>query len=176
MSEKPKTPRTAEAATEMLARYAALNSQLVLIRAARDEVIASANQAADAGALPIVAEMNLVRAALEPWWRKAAPGLTAGKRKSIELGGCTIGSKLGKDTLALAGEDFDAAAVALQACRWGKPYISIKVSVDKSAALKAIDGPHKAKLAELGFSRKPGADAFYITPLAQAGAVDEPRN
>lgn len=176
MTAKPKTPRTSEAAIALLERYAKLDGQLLLIRGAREAAIAAATTAADTEALPIVAEMDLLRDALEPWWRKNAAELTRGKRKSIALGGCTIGTKLGKDTLSLKGDDFDAAAAALQAARWGKPYISIKVSVDKAAALKAIDGPHGARLAELGFSRKPGADAFFVAPIAQAGAVDEPRS
>lgn len=168
-----KPPRTVGKATELLDRFATLSGELETVEAHRNAELAKINAAADALAAPIVAELAEIQAAIEPWWKTAEAELTKGKRKSAELGGCMLGTRTSRTTLAIAG---DAAAVLarLQAARWAKPYVRTTPSIDKTAALKALDGPHRAKLAELGFSKQEGTPVFFLERVAQAGTVASP--
>lgn len=170
---KPRPPKTLDEATPLLERFARLGASIALIEATRGDAIAAANATADKEAAPLLAEQVTIAAQVEPWWRKAAPALTGGKRKSMAIGGCKIGTKQGNTSLELAGGDWDAAAVALKALRWAKSYCRVKPAVEKAATLKALDGPHQDKLIALGFSKKAGAETFFLEPIAQAGTVAE---
>jgi len=172
---KQGAPKTTEEAAELLERYAVVANQAAAIEARRNRVIARANQVADTKALPLLAELKQLRERLRPWWDKNGKALTKGERKSIVLGGCKTGTKAARATLALEGDDFDAAALRLKALRWAKGLFRTRYSVDKAATLKALDGPHKAKLAELGFSKKDGEEEFFVEPIAQAGTVTDAR-
>ena len=96
---KHNQPRTTEAATAMLERHAAIEDQVATINATRDAAIAAANKTADADLLPLLSEITLIQEKLAPWWTKAKDKILSGKRKSIELGGCEIGSRKAKDKL-----------------------------------------------------------------------------
>lgn len=168
---KPLPLKTVADATAALERYAALSGQVAAIARRRDAILSRANAAADRLAMPLTAELATIAARLEPWWAKNAAALTDGKRKSIELGGCMIGSKSGRATLSLAGDDFDAAAAKLRLERWAKPFVVVKVSIDRTATLKALGGPHGDKLKAAGFAEKPGSETFFVNAVAQAGAV-----
>lgn len=171
---KPKSPKSLEEATPLLERYAHLGGAVALIEATRSDALAWANAAADKDAAPLLAEQATIAAQLEPWWKKAAPTLTKGNRKSMAIGGCKIGTKQGNVSLELAGGDWDSAALAMKGLRWAKNYFRVKPAVEKAATLKALDEkPHGEKLAALGFSKKPGAESFFVEPVAQAGTVTE---
>ncbi|MDK2757542.1 MAG: host-nuclease inhibitor Gam family protein, partial [Blastomonas fulva] len=102
---KHRQPRTLEQATAMLERFAVLDGDRAGIEAERNEQIAKINAAADEQLVPIVEEMVAIGEKIQPWWAKAAAELLPAKRKSMELGGCIIGSRTGKTVLAIAGAE-----------------------------------------------------------------------
>lgn len=161
-------PRSLPAAQTMLERYCAIVDQLVQIEAGRDRDIAAANAAADEAGRDLVAERDQIAAKLEPWWLSAGPGLTQGKRKSLVIAGCEIGTVKARDTLAIAGKEDDVVDL-LGALRWAKPFLRTKVSIEKAVVLKAIDGPRSAVFAELGITRKAGEDVFFVKRAEQEG-------
>lgn len=165
---KIRTPRTTAAATELLERHAAREAELALVEGNRGQALAETNAAADALAMPLIEELAAIRAALEPWWKVAAGALCQGKRKSIELGGCAIGTVSGRATLSIAGDE-KALLAEMRTLRWAVPYVRVTPSIDRVAALKGIDGRHAAGLRALGFSRKDGDKTFFVRAIA-AGA------
>jgi hypothetical protein len=162
---------TTEAATELLERYAVLAGKAGALGARRDVLIVRANAAADKLIAPIAAEMAGIRAQIEPWWQAEGAKLLTGKRKSIELGGCMIGTKQGKASLQLKSGDFDKEAEKLRKLAWAKPFVRVTVAIDKAATRTGLAGPIGGKLKARGFFEKPGADEFFVDRVAQAGAV-----
>lgn len=154
----------------MLQRWAELDVNRAAIEAERNEAIAAANAAADAKLVPIVLEQDDIAAKVQPWWAKAGPELLPGKRKTMELGGCNIGSRTGKTVLAIAGSE-EALISALTKLRWGKAFAPAKPKLDKTALLKATDGPRAKDLAELGVTAKAGEESFVLNRAEQAGTV-----
>ncbi|MDE8654786.1 host-nuclease inhibitor Gam family protein [Novosphingobium album (ex Liu et al. 2023)] len=165
-----RTPRSVKAATELLERYAAIEGDIALIENVRNAAIAEANKSADAGAEPLIAERDLIREKLAPWWKDAAASLTAGNRKSIELGGCMIGTRAGRDSLAINGDE-DAIAEKLSKRDWAKPLVRVVTRLDKKAIMKSIDGVYRKQLAALGLSRKAGGEQFFVERAEQGGTV-----
>lgn len=161
-------PRSLQAAQVLLERYAAVSDVLVRIEAQRARQIAAANAAADDEARELIAERDQIAAKLEPWWLSAGPGLTEGKRKSLVIAGCEIGTVKARDTLAVAGDE-DQVIELLGKLRWAKPFLRPKVSIERAVVLKAVDGPRGAALAELGITRKAGADTFFVKRAEQEG-------
>jgi phage host-nuclease inhibitor protein Gam len=152
----------------MLERYAALSDQLQRIEADRGVAIGDANAIADGLAEPVLGELDVIRAKLEPWWAKAGAGLLQKDRKSTELGGCMIGTKKGADSLGVP-EDAKPVVEALKKLRWAKPLLRVTTSLDKGAVLKSIDGIYAEQLKALGLKRVTGADAFFVKRAEQQG-------
>jgi hypothetical protein len=160
-----------EQATPFLERFGALIAQIALVQAARDERIANANADADRALQPLLDEAATIKLQLEPWWLRMGSTLLTGKRKSVELGGCMIGSKTAKSRLAFAGGDDLAALAALKDSRWSKAYIRVTEAVDKVATAAGLTGKHAAGLKELGFSMSPAAEMFILEPVKQSGTL-----
>ena len=164
------TPRSLQAATRMLERYAELDGELATVEACRSESMAAINATADAQAAPLLKEIGGIAAALEQWWQKSSAELTDGKRKSIELGGCMIGTRSSRPSLTIAGEEKDVVAL-LSGLRWAKPLLRVKVSLDKATLLKALDGKHSVVLAEMGIGRSDASETFFVERAEQAGTL-----
>lgn len=161
-------PRTVAAATELLEQYARIEADIAAIEANRAACIADVNTRCDTAANELLARKEALLKALEPWWSRKAAALTQGKRKSIELGGCIIGSKAGRASLAIDG-NADEIAETLSKRKWAVGLIRTKVSLDKAAILKVIDGAYKRQLKALGLSRKPGEEVFFVERAEQDG-------
>ncbi len=171
MTAAHRQPRNAEQATALCGRYSHLAGELALVEATRTASIAAANKSADAEALPILDEMSVLAAKLEPWWATAGAGLVKKDQKSIELGGCMIGTKIAPASLAFPGTD-KAALAKLLPEKWAKPYIRVTLGVNKVATLAALDGDkHANQLKALGFSKSEPGDTFFVKAAAQQGAV-----
>lgn len=161
-------PRSLAQATALCERFAVLEGEIGLIEQTRSAAIAAANAHADAEAGPLIAERDAIAAKLGLWWAKKGAALCDDKRKSIELGGCVIGTRMGRDSLAVE-EDEKKVATILAAQDWAKPLLRFSVSLDKPAILKSLDGIYKVQLARLGLRRRPGGENFFITRTEQAG-------
>lgn len=168
-------PRTVEQATELLDRVARLDGEAASIKGNRDAAIAATNAAADALLVPVQAERDAIAGVLEIWWKANGPALLKGKRKSMELGGCIIGTKAAPLALTYGNsDDFDVAVERLREQRWTKQYVRTVHSVDKTATKDALaaGGKHAEQLRELGFGTRGGAPAFLLKAVTQAGTVE----
>lgn len=161
-------PRSLKEATRLAERFAELQADIDLVEAERGEEIAAANAEADRVSAPLLTERDRLYELLAQWWPGVAAELTEGKRKSIELGGCMIGSRKGRDSLAIAGEEA-VVVEALQREDWAEPLLKVKVSLDKVAVLKSIDGVYAEPLAALGLSRKAGEETVFVERAEQRG-------
>lgn len=166
----PRKPRSTAQAIELLERYASLEGQAALAEDARNKAIADSNAVADAVIAPIAAEMAVMRPVIEAWWRDGGSVL-AGDCKSMELGGCMIGTKMGARSLELPAGGDKAGLAALQEVRWGKPFIRVTYAIDKVALRKALSGGRRAELATMGF-REQQAEIFFVERHRQGGTID----
>lgn len=170
----PRAPRSAEQATELLERVSRLDGDAAAIGRTRDAAIAETNAVADALLVPVLEERAAIAGVLEAWWGKDGRSLLSGKRKTLELGGCMIGTKAASLALTFGNsDDFEAAVERLRAERLAKPYVRVTYAVDKKAVKDAITakGKHVEQLKQLGFGTCGGADVFVLNAVAQAGTV-----
>lgn len=163
-------PRSVAQATALCERFAVLESEIGLIEAQRQVEIAEANAEADRFAQPLLDEREAIRAKLADWWPANAEQLTEGKRKSIELGGCTIGSVAGRESLAVEGDE-KAVISALMAKSWAAPLLRRTVTLDRKAILMSLDGGHKRDLAKLGLSCTVAPETFVLKRAEQGGTL-----
>jgi len=197
-SPAQRAPQTPEQATALCARFVERSAQAALIIQARDETIAKANQAADTELVPITAELKDIEKQLKPFFAAHYDALTGGKRKSIELGGCYLGYRLDKASVAFAHGKDDDMAVTLRAADL-VDYVRTKHTPDKVAIMKALEAERDAialrdaarapigdnggppieeaaaetisPLHYLGFSIKQG-ESFFLERVGQDRAVE----
>lgn len=163
-------PETDEAAIAMLEQLASLDAEFATIEATRASAIAATNAVGDALALPIIDKKSAIVAALEPWWKAAAPRLTKSKRKSIELGGCTIGTKSSAAKVVHGFADDAAALAAVVAdpkVRASATTVPKRV-LNKTAIATLLKGKSAIgeALKKLGFRMGGSVDTFYVAPIA----------
>ena len=170
---KPKAPRTVEQATELLATHSEIEGQLARIQARRNASLARINAAADTLATNLVQRLEELRLQLRPWWAANGAELLPKGRKTMVLGGCTIGSRIARAKLAHAHADDKKAAAALQGTRLAKATLKISYSIDRPATLKLLQagGKRAATLLELGFSIDEAADQFIVERAEQGSTV-----
>jgi hypothetical protein len=161
-----RTPRTAAGAMKLLGAYADLASRVDLVEADRADAIATANRRADSACEPMIEEMAGIAAALEPWWTGAGHELAGGK-KSMELGGCVIGSRKSRPKLAHGFDTDEKAIEALRSTRWAKLTTRVSYSLDRTGTSKLLQLGGKAgqDIASLGFSIEQ-AEQFFVERAA----------
>ncbi|MEA3042989.1 MAG: hypothetical protein QOH47_827 [Sphingomonadales bacterium] len=169
----PKTPRNVAEATALLEHYGELAEAAAFIETTRNAAIASANAQADAELAPLLTELAAIAARAERWWTAKGRAALAEKRKSIELGGCEIGSRASGAKLAHGFDDDDKAVEALRGTRFGNLTTKTKHSLDRAATLKLLKAGGKTgkALEALGFKIDAGADSFFLTRIEQAGTI-----
>lgn len=165
-----RTPKTVGAATKLLERFAVIEGEIAAIDEQRKAELADVNAEADRLIAPFLPERDALFAKLQTWWVEAGLGLTLGKRKSIALGGCEIGSRSSPATLGIAGDE-KVATAGLAKMRWARELVRVTTSVDRAAVLKSIDGAHAEQLRELGFSKIAGTDTVFVRRVRQDGTV-----
>jgi len=163
-------PRSIAAAETLCARYADNVGAVERIEDQRNRAIADANSAADAKLAPILEEQGKIEAKLAPWWESAKDELTEGKRKSIELGGCIVGTRAGRTSLDVKGKPADVVE-QLQGKRWATKLLRVNVSIDKKATIAALDGPRADELKALGLSVKVADEQFLVQRAEQGGTI-----
>lgn len=171
-ARKVPVPRTLERATELLAMHSHTAAKIAAFEADRRERIAGINASADAVVEPLIGELAGIEAAIEPWWKANAAALTKGKRKSIELGGCKIGTRSSADTLQIGVHPDDALASAV-ASKWRKQITRVTTSLDRKAIAKLLEGGTSAiatALKGMGFTMGGGSETFFIARIDSADA------
>lgn len=169
---KIRVPKSLEQATELLKRVALVDQDIAIVEAIRQSTVSIANTTADEALVPKLAERAALEAALAPWWTSAAPGLTEGKRKSIELGGCKVGTRLATEKVEFAGGDDKAALAAVTGSALRAAVTDIRRVLNKKAIAAKLKGKTKARdaLLALGFSLAGGEDVFFVTRADSADA------
>jgi hypothetical protein len=168
----PRAPKNVEQATALLDQVARLDAEAVHINAIRDKAIADSNAVADTLLAPVVERRAAIAKLLEAWWSAEGKALLKGKRKTVELGGCKIGTKAAPLALTFGNsDDFDVALERLREARWAKPYVRVSYAVDKTATKEALTSKHGQQLRELGFGTRGGSDVFVLEAVKQAGTV-----
>jgi phage host-nuclease inhibitor protein Gam len=165
-----RAPRSVNAATKLLERFAELDGEIAKVEEARRAELAQVNAEADAMIAPFLPERDAIVARLQAWWLEAGPALTGGKRKSMTLGGCEIGSRKSRAMLGIAG---DVAKVTERLAKqpWANEMVITTISIDRAAVLKSIDGAHAKDLAKLGFSRVEGSETVFVKRVQQGGTI-----
>lgn len=172
-SAAQRAPQTVEQATALLARFADASAQIDALEAQRAASLAQINGAADACIVPLAAELKDIAKQLKPWWAASIEELTAGRRKSIELGGCTIGYRISPPKVVHEhGKDGDAA-LKLLGTDYAERGVRISYALDKPGILKVLDeqaalegdAVPEMSLASLGFASKQ-AEEFFIDVIA----------
>ena len=163
-----RTPRSVKGAQPLCERYAEIEDAIARAENDRNAAIAKIDAEADQALEPLLAEKAQLREKLEPWWRADGAALTEGKRKTIELGGCMIGTRSGKESLGMP-KDQAAAKAGLGKSRWGKDLLKTVISFDKRAIAKALTGRNAEALGEMGFSIVPGSEDFVLERVTQEG-------
>lgn len=167
-------PKTIEAATELLEIYAVNAGLLAKVEADRAAALAATNAVADGLAAPLLRHQAELFAQIEPWWAKHGSKLTLGKRKSIELGGCIVGSKASAASLTHSYDDDKQAGAVLNGMRWAKPFVRISYAPEKAAIKGAIERDDRLgrNLKSVGFAIKPGVETFFVERVKQEGVVE----
>jgi|GEM_PF-1330946 len=170
---RPRAPRTIEEAAALAAGHAQIEGRLAAVQAQRGIALARINRVADAAATLLLAQLEVVKAQLEQWWDAQGAALAPKGRKSMELGGCYIGTRTARARLAHGFADDKAAAAALRGTRLGNQTTRVSYSIDRAATLKLLQGEGKAAqtLATAGFRVEPAATIFYVERAEQAGTV-----
>lgn len=148
--------------------HAELEGKVASIERQRDAAIAGINAAADRQLAPRVAELDKVKVKIEPYFMAHRERLLPKNRKSMELGGCELGSRAGTDTVVVDGDEL-AVVAALRKLRWALPLLNVRVSLKRPAVKTALEGKRKDELTALGVRVKPGEDAFFIKRTEQGG-------
>jgi phage host-nuclease inhibitor protein Gam len=165
-------PQTIPAGVAMLARYAELGAGLDEITRSADRSKAAIDAHRDELASPVIAEMKAIQKAMKPFWEARKGEITGGKRKSVVLGGCEIGTRLGNPTL-----DYPKGTDEELICQLIDPLgfdwaVREKLELDKLAILGALrlgedelgnelDKADAKALAGLGFAVKQ-TETFFI--------------
>jgi hypothetical protein len=163
-----RVPRSTPAAIVLLERFAALEGMIGAVEAARSAAIGQANVSADQEAEPLLAEREAVREKLAAWWPGAAGQLTTGARKTVELGGCMIGTRRVRVSLAVASDELLVVAVLLKR-KWAVGLVRLKATLDRAAILKALDGARRGELRRLGFAKSEPDEQFILERVEQPG-------
>lgn len=170
-------PQSTEEAIELLARFAEIDAAIEQVKLEADAAKALIDANRDTLCAEPIAEQKALVARLKPFWLARQQEITGGKRKSVVLGGCEIGTRTGNPTLKFPKDAEEDLIEDLQALGFGEWALRTTLKLDKPALIKAlhlsadapqIDQDDAAALTDLGFSVAQ-TETFFV-----ARAVSEP--
>jgi len=133
-------PVTDEGAIALLATYGEVERAIRVSAEEADKIAAGAKARHDA----LVAECAPLQrerfAALKSWWEAGAAARMAGKKRSAELAGAKIGTRLGNKSVRLPrGTKVEAIVEYLRSLRWmgSSRFVRAKYTLDKDALIAA---------------------------------------
>lgn len=131
-------PSTLPEAITIIERYLCINAEIAALAADADAAIATIQSARDTLVAPLKAETDDLFLQLRAWWAVAAPDLTKGKRKSIELAGALIGERTTPPALKLPKGMTTADAIGGLLEWLGGTFIVTTNKLDKPAIIRAL--------------------------------------
>lgn len=169
-----RAPATTEEATALLAQLATVTATIDAANAQRETSKQQIDAAADAVIVPLAAEREDLFKRLQPWYEANVDVLTGGRRRSIELGGCSIGHRTTPPKLVFEhGKDADGVE-ALRHFGYPGGLLKTTTTLVKPAILAALASDVLVNedlppLELLGFAPKQ-SEEFFIEPIgADAG-------
>ncbi|WP_066477438.1 MULTISPECIES: host-nuclease inhibitor Gam family protein [unclassified Sphingomonas] len=169
-------PATLAEATELAARYVAVNHEIEHLDAIGEAMIAGIKEELDLKLAPLQEEARAIFDQLRSWWPTARADV-AGDRRSIELAGAQIGERLSPPAVVLRKGLTVKAAIDAVAEQFGRAsaYLRTKLELDRAEILKGIQAEPEGELARLGFAVGQ-ADEFFIAvrPIAGTESIGEP--
>lgn len=164
-------PQTMEDAMLRLRRFAELEAALAEIKLEADRAKAAIDAERDLAATPVIAAQKVLVAELKPFWLARAQEITGGKRKSVVMGGCEIGTRTGNPTLTYAKAREEELISELDALGFGGWALRMKLELDKPALIKALQmepglsesvlQDDKAVLEDMGFAVRQ-TETFFV--------------
>ncbi|WP_336958702.1 host-nuclease inhibitor Gam family protein [Sphingobium aquiterrae] len=170
---KQQAPQTIEEATALIAKYRDFADVIDMVRSDAATAIAKIETARDETITPLDVDLKAWFRQLRAWWGVAAPELTEGKRKSIELCGCIIGER--KTTPALKHDGITAEQLIEDLGDIGADgLLSIKLKLDKQACIRAIGaGDELGQLLLWLGARREQKEEFFIDTAPKKDASPE---
>jgi hypothetical protein len=172
MADETATPApTFAQGAKIAARYAKEAAAAATVEAQLAADIAPLKAAAEKKLAPIAARLATAAADAKAWW--AVHGEQArGKKKSAEIAGCVLGTRLSPAKVVFAGGDETAAKAVLLKRRLLSLVVRV-VSIDKKAIAKRLkdeaDKPEaERELAQLGFTAEQD-ETFFIESATRTG-------
>ena len=167
-------PQSLTEALPLLSEYARLEAIISQASAEREAGIAALNAEYDERAAPMLSALSDITVRIKTWFEANRAGLTGGKRKSIEIGGCEIGHRTGNPALKPPKGMNDALTITwlkLQNEPWAQHLIRVAETLDKAAMIRVLrlSEPSLAttRLKEAGYETKQG-ESFFIKSAAPA--------
>lgn len=134
---KQDAPQTIEEAVSTIAEYRDILDKVEEIKAEAESSIAQIETHRDSFVSPLKVRADALFIQLRAWWGVAAPAMTDGKRKSIDLAGCTIGERT--TPRALKHKGMKAEELVAQIAELGQAeLLRLTASIDKQACIRAI--------------------------------------
>lgn len=133
-------PATDEAAIALLATYTQVERELRLSAERADQLAAVAKAVHDRLAADVAPLQRERFAALKSWWEAGAAARMAGKKRSAEIAGAKIGTRLSNKSVRLPkGTKIDAIVEWLRSLRWmgASRFVRVKYTLDKDAIITA---------------------------------------
>lgn len=147
-------PSTVDEAIDTIGRYLGKIAVIDEAKADADAAIAAIQAERDQLVAPLNVEIEDLFLQLRAWWAVAAPAMTKGKRKSIELAGALIGERTTPPSLKLPkGKKVDEMVSDLLAALAGD-FLVTRHSLDKPAIIKALRAQIDPEDDELAIERR----------------------
>lgn len=165
-------PLSLAEATDLTAQYVKAERWAMQVRLETEQLIDRVKANRDQTIAAITAHQVSRFAALKAWWEAGGRDL-AGKRRSAELAGATLGVRLSTPKVKFAkGTTAELLIDWLGRVVGGSGYLRQKVELDKLAIIKALseDAPLAGPLGEQGVSLTQ-SDEFFIDSGLDAPAV-----
>ncbi|UNU43641.1 hypothetical protein EAO27_13590 [Sphingopyxis sp. YF1] len=159
-------PTTDEAAIALISEYIDVERRLRLAAEAADEMIAGVKEGLDEIKAEARPEQEQRFAAIKSWWEAGAAQRWAGKKRSADVAGAKIGTRLSNASVRMPkGIKIDAIVEWLRGHSWtgASRFVRAKYELNKDALIAAWpDEADTRKLFEDKGVKVSQADQFFI--------------
>lgn len=159
-------PGSQSEAEAMLREYVEIERDRLALRLSSERGIDALKAIRDAGLADLEDRRMPLFAGLKAWWEAGGGAAVAGRRRSAELAGVTIGIRKTPPAVKLAGKVKAGDVLAwLASVRWirAKEFRRVKVDLDRQAVIKAVvaDPQVRETFLKVGLSVEQ-TDEFFI--------------
>ena len=173
-------PQTLAEATLLLNEYARIEALISQLSAEREAGFAKLQADYQAMAAPLGEQLGLLFKQIKPWYEANRAAMTLDSRKSVKIGGCEIGHRIGNPTLKLPPTKSEASAIAwleaqfAEGLSWPNGFIRRVKTLDKAAMIRVLrlDAPSLATIGlQDGGFLVTQREVFFIESAALPGVM-----